>query len=576
MARIRKIEINNFRGVKSLTWLPKPGINCLIGPGDGGKSTIIDAIDFCLGARQNLELNDADFYNLEVTAPISISITIGDLDDALRSLDKHGRYLRSFDSESGAVEDEPQKGHETVLTLNLSVGSDLEPSWRLIADWVTPEEQPRLLSWADRSVLAPTRITTTPGYNLTWRRGSVLNRLSSKPPDASAVLLDAARNARTTFGAKANEELKDVIATVEAAAAELGVPIGDAANAMLDAHSVSITGGTISLHDGVGVPLRGLGAGSARLLIAGLQRSARLSSSIVIVDELEFGLEPHRLIRFLGSLGAKEVEPPLQAFLSTHSPIAVQELAVDQLFIVRRNEGKHEVKHLGEYPTVQGTVRAFPHALLANAILVCEGASEVGFVRGIDQCRSATGERSIGSCAVALVNSSGGKPDEALERVSAFDKLGYRTAVLRDDDVRPTKAVEESYVSAGGKVFAWREGRALEDELFASLSSSAANALLEYAVSLYDEDLINDQIKTISKNAKDLAAVRREMQGELTYETRSLLGRTAKTKNKSWFKSVRYMEHIGRNIVAPDLPIANEGFRCLVGEIFSWCVSASD
>ncbi|MBW8833234.1 MAG: AAA family ATPase [Burkholderiales bacterium] len=43
MARIRKVEIRNFRAVRSLDWCPAAGVNCLIGPGDSGKSTILDA-----------------------------------------------------------------------------------------------------------------------------------------------------------------------------------------------------------------------------------------------------------------------------------------------------------------------------------------------------------------------------------------------------------------------------------------------------------------------------------------------------------------------------------------------------
>jgi hypothetical protein len=34
MPRIRKIEIQNFRGIKDFAWFPSAGINCLIGPGD--------------------------------------------------------------------------------------------------------------------------------------------------------------------------------------------------------------------------------------------------------------------------------------------------------------------------------------------------------------------------------------------------------------------------------------------------------------------------------------------------------------------------------------------------------------
>jgi putative ATP-dependent endonuclease of OLD family len=113
---------------------------------------------------------------------------------------------------------------------------------------------------------------------------------------------------------------------------------------LLDIHSVSFTGGTISLHDEIGVPLRGLGLGSARLLIAGLQRKASARATIILVDELEHGLEPHRIIRFLGALGAKEERPPLQAFLTTHSPVALRELSGSQLFVLGRDGGKHQAQ----------------------------------------------------------------------------------------------------------------------------------------------------------------------------------------------------------------------------------------
>ena len=65
MAPVRVVEVENFRAVKSLRWLPGAGINCLIGPGDSGKSTILDAIDLCLGARRSLSLTEDDFHALD-------------------------------------------------------------------------------------------------------------------------------------------------------------------------------------------------------------------------------------------------------------------------------------------------------------------------------------------------------------------------------------------------------------------------------------------------------------------------------------------------------------------------------
>jgi putative ATP-dependent endonuclease of OLD family len=131
VVRIRKIEIRNFRSIRSLDWNPTDGVNCLIGPGDSEKSTILDAIDFCLGARRNLGISDTDFFGLDVTQDISIRTTIGALPDSLKSIDVYGEYLRGFDTGTGALEDEPRKGLESVVTLQLTVKADLEPVWSL-------------------------------------------------------------------------------------------------------------------------------------------------------------------------------------------------------------------------------------------------------------------------------------------------------------------------------------------------------------------------------------------------------------------------------------------------------------
>ena len=192
MARIRKIEIANFRGIQWLTWCPTPGINCLIGPGDSGKSTVLDAIDLCLGARRNVQFSDADFFGLDITTPISITLTLGDLDDSMRTLESFGAFLRGYHANTGVVEDEPSAGAEVVLCLNLTVASDLEPSWTLVSDRAAQQGIVKTLAWKDRVALAPTRIGALADFNLGWQRGSVLNRISEERADASAALVKAA------------------------------------------------------------------------------------------------------------------------------------------------------------------------------------------------------------------------------------------------------------------------------------------------------------------------------------------------------------------------------------------------
>ncbi len=575
MARIRKVEIENFRGIKKFSWVPSAGMNCLIGPGDSGKSSILDALDFCLGARRNIPFSDADFHRLDVEKPIRIEVTIGELDDGMKSLDQYGLYVRNFDAATGNVEDEPENDGETVLTVKLTVGSDLDPVWSLVSERAAAQGQTRNLGWNDRVRLAPTRIGVMADYHLGWSRGSVLNRVSEERADASAALAKAARDARAAFGTDAEQQLGETLQIVAATAKELGIPVGDAVKAMLDAHSVSFTGGTISLHDEDGVPLRGLGTGSSRLLVAGLQRKASEQARIILIDELEYGLEPHRIIRLLGSLGAKNSPPPLQVFMTTHSPVALRELSGDQLFVVRAKPDAHEVLAVGTADDVQGTIRVCPDAFLAPSIIVCEGASEVGLARGIDQFRSGQGKDSISALGVALVDSGGGSADRPFERASPLLALGYRVAVLRDDDKKPTPATEQAHVNKGGAVVAWRDGLALEDELFLSLSDDGVVKLVERAVALHGADLINEQIKSASGGTRDLEAVRLEpLLGDISDDTRQLLGKAARTKQNSWFKTVTRMEDAAREIVGPDLEQADEGFRELIERIFSWANNA--
>lgn len=578
VARIRKIEIENFRGIKSLSWCPNPGLNCLIGRGDSGKSTILDAIDLCLGARRNVVFSDADFHNLNVANPIRISITLGDLYDGLKDLEKYGMFLRGFDRTTGTVVDEPGDGYETVITLVLEVSKDLEPVWRLESERANREGLEKGLPWKDRLRLAPTRIGDSGSHHFSWRRGSVISGFLGDPEAVVARLAEVAREARAAFGAVENDDVLKVLEKVAEIARGLGVRLGDKALAQLDPEAISVGTGAITLYDEAGVPLRVLGTGSSRLLLAGLQRELASRSSIVLVDEVELGLEPHRIIRFVDSLGAKEIDdPPLQVFMTTHSPTVLQELSGEQLFVVRRTVDKTNVVPVGTDDHVQGTIRRFPDAFLAPSVIVCEGATEVGLLRGLDQYRTKQGSMPMTARGVALVDSGGGTVTNAFLRASAFQKLGYRVAVLIDGDKPVDASLLETFTRDGGTFFCWRKDRATEHELFLSLSKDDVGRLLEKAISFHDRDLIDAHIRSASNNSLDLATVENLLAcpGDLSTDVRQILARASAHRRNKWFKEIRYMEVIAREIVGPGLEIADPGFKSLVESIFEW-VEASD
>lgn len=101
---------------------------------------------------------------------------------------------------------------------------------------------------------------------------------------------------------------------------------------------------------------------------------------------MEYGLEPHRLTRLLNSLGARETPPPLQVFLTIHSPVAVLVLPVSIA------------------DDIQSMVRAGLEAFLARSVIACEGASEIELIRGLDHYWTALNDTSMLSTGTAFVN----------------------------------------------------------------------------------------------------------------------------------------------------------------------------
>lgn len=571
MARIRRLKISNFRSIQALDWVPSPGINCLIGPGDSGKSTILDAIDLCLGARRSSSFGDMDFFALNVEVPITISVTLGDLPASLMDIDFYGDFLRGFNLETGEVEDEPRVGLETVITLLLQVGADLEPSWTLFSERAELQQLERSLPWKERSALAPARIGSFASSNLSWSRGSVLNRLTDERAELGAELARAARQARANFGNQAAAHLTQTLGVVQQTAQNLGISVGAMPQALLDAHSVSIGEGAIALHSETGIPLRSLGTGSSRLLVAGLQRAAASAAPIALVDEVEFGLEPHRLMRFLDSLGAKDAAAPLQVFMTTHSPVALRELSGNQLFVVRSGPERHRVMTAGQANEVQSTLRTDPEAFLAKSIIVCEGASEVGFARGLDQWWVSLGATSFLAHGGAYVNAGGGSPDNSLIRGTALRNLGYRVLVFVDADKPSTAGLAEAFLAAGGQILTWRQGLTLEDEIFRHLSDQAVDALLAKAEAIVGAELMNEHIQTRSQGRVTLNDIQAErLVDGYSPSKRELLGIASRIRNSGWFKSLTTYQEVARDIVGPSLQNADAGFMAVTNQLWTF------
>ena len=76
MATLHNLKIRNFRGIENFDQNFDNGLICIIGRGDSGKSTILEAINLVLSSSWTMSFYDSDFYNCHINTPIEIEATI--------------------------------------------------------------------------------------------------------------------------------------------------------------------------------------------------------------------------------------------------------------------------------------------------------------------------------------------------------------------------------------------------------------------------------------------------------------------------------------------------------------------
>uniref|UniRef100_UPI00315868B3 ATP-dependent nuclease n=1 Tax=Variovorax sp. S12S4 TaxID=3029170 RepID=UPI00315868B3 len=286
------------------------------------------------------------------------------------------------------------------------------------------------------------------------------------------LLANASRTARTSLDADRPNTLKNFDAAAvksQEVAKILGVPVVDAYKAHLDLSSVNLKVGGLALHDG-DIPLRQLGLGSRRMLLCGIQKMGLEEGHVTLFDEVEFGLEPHRISRLLKHV---REDKRGQYFLTTHSPVVLRELTVGELYIVHSKDGSVQIisaasDSLKEHE-VQGKIRSSTEAFLAKKVLVCEGATEVGFLRGFDDYQLGKGKDPFSYHGLSLLNAASGNKVRALAK--AFKSLCYEVAVLADadadDQFSPADVAE--LVALGIPVTVWDGKLSLEERAFQDL-----------------------------------------------------------------------------------------------------------
>jgi len=492
--QIRQLKVTSFRGIAALDWKPDQSFCCLIGAGDSGKSTALDAVEAALSSRW-FAFSEPDFLGCDTTKPIFIEATVGELSKALKSDERLGLYIRGWTA-TGEIRDEPEDDDEPVLTVRLTVDATMEPVWELVCDRV---DDPRTLSNRDRALFGLVRLAGEDARHLAWGQGSVLSRLTGDTKEAAGRLAEAYRAARASAKLDEIESLAKAAELAEGFAKGLGAYVEGAYEPGLELGRSGLSSGSIALHDS-GVPLRLAGLGTRRLATLAIQKSAIAEGAIVLVDEIEHGLEAHRIIGAIAQLKAdqtkaKEAHKPVgQILMTTHSDVALAEAGADCLHVVQtlRPGRQTTIARPASPDPIRALMRFTPRALFARRILVTEGYTEIGLLLGLrESWPPRHANKPIEQMGVAIADGNG---EQASSMALSLCSLGYVTAIYRDSDTTLSAESLAALAKAGIPIFEYGGGLNTEQAIFSVASDDLVQELLVYARAERGDDFIDNNL----------------------------------------------------------------------------------
>lgn len=577
--KLTTISIQHFRGIKSgvFHFPSNQRLICVIGAGDSCKSTLLKAIEWALWPNWNLSATDLDFYNSDTSAPIVIEISIAELPNEFLTEDKFGLFLRNNTAVVNAIEnDEPTDEGENVITIRLTVDDSLEPTWSVI----TNRTEPRLISQKDRRLLSFGVIGLDYEKDFVWGRTSVLQKYSGSPKDTlHAAYTQAMRSAvdKTDLS-----NLDITTGNIKEIGKQYGVAFnGDIHNRLLMQNGSYST--TVGVFDEK-VPFSQRGLGTKRLLSMGMNIHASKDGSLILIDEVETGLEPYRLCTLINQLRF-EFKNKGQIVFTTHSRSAVCECTVDELFIMNERDGIVSWFPLADQDireSVQSLIRTEPDAFLCKRIVVCEGKTEIGLLRAYDDFLYKSTNSRFAHYGVGTALGGGG--DKFFKLARLLKKCGYDVSILMDSDISEEEIQKQEVEKLGIKVFSWNKGYAIEEQLFADATINCAEELISLGVDNKGFDSVKARLINEVANAASVFTFcddKVNLSDEIDPETLLMIGKVSKGKwNKKkqiyeggWYKRIDLGQAVGNIVLRNGQMTKDSHFIKVINSIKEWVVA---
>lgn len=490
---IKRVEINNFRGIKKLNKEFNKRLICLIGNSDSTKTTILDAIEYCLYPYWTIQVTDTDFYNCNIDENIVIKLTIGDIPEVLLTEDKYGLYVRKDVKEN--QDDEPLDTDDKFITIELRINEMFECKWSVINN----RSDGKSISHKDRADFNVARIGENINRDFKIGRSSILKKYIGNTDDLDTFLIGAIRGIREID--INNDKMKETLKNINKALNSYSVKLNDELKVNMELKNSDINLSNLNLCDGE-IPIYSKGTGTKRLISAILNLSKLDQSACILIDEIEYGLEPYRLSELIGKL--KESAKNGQVIMTTHSPITIAELDYNDLVLCRNILG---ITRCFDFESsIQGLLRSNSYAFICKNIIVVEGATENGILRKLNKLWSQFGE-SMAMYNSLVMDGKGGM--KACQNAERLNQMGYRVCLLIDSDEENANKKSIELEKSGIKVFKWDKDNNTEMQILNDLPDDALPDVIDLMISLKEEEdivkgYINNEFGIYTTSIDDL------------------------------------------------------------------------
>lgn len=487
MSKIHSLSISNFKGIREFEQtFGQRNFICLIGRGDSGKTTILEAINLVLSSNWNVSFSDNDFHNQNIEKPIEITATLYDLPESILKESKFGLYLRGIDVSTNLINDEVQQNDIPCITIKLVVTKSLEPIWYIINERAQQDIE---IKSSDRAKFNTFLVSDYIDRHFSWSKGSPLYALlkaDDSAINATELILETIREAKNKIDSNAFPDLQTIIDKIKINAQRFGVDLSKI-NTTVDFKDIVIKEGKINLHD-ESTPIRLKGKGSKRLLSIAIQLElfSLNNGGILLIDEIEQGLEPDRVQNLARILKNNENN---QVFITTHSRDVIVELSSEDLFKLSKNSNKIYNFTASE----QGTLRSNPEAFFAKKIILCEGATEVGIIRGINNFNYQNNDFRFSSNGVRYLDCNG---DSKIQKfIEVFKDKEYDLLVFcdSDNDIN-VKSLKQFIIDNNIESVQCESGKAIEHQIFSDVDFETIKKIFDLEL-LEDKDSLKDSIK---------------------------------------------------------------------------------